>query len=838
MGASKPSRLQSNITDIAVRAQERRARRLMIQGNLDGAMAVYREITHLAPDYAHAYYDLGLCYRQRRQWDEALEAFECAVALGASEARSLAAEVRAKLQPEAPTAAFDATVPPEPDFFDEIPPWEDEAPPPDAETFPALRSPAVVVGDQIITQAPPEDVVAAGGASSEYVHTRDDPDAEAARRPIECPPLDSVFLSGGPLAEVLGSRYRARQGQVQMARLVREALQQGRHAVVEAGTGIGKSFAYLVPIFWSGAAALVSTSNKALMNQLWEKDIPTLQQIAPRPIKAALLKGRSNYVCALRLTRLREQVGLPGRDRYLALVCQGLTRSPTGDMEMMNLPQELVARLTVNSRECRGRHCAHFKDCFYEEAKKQAIRADLVVTNHALLCHNALLAENRILPVRPVLVVDEAHQLPRYAIEALTMATEHDQFWSLANSPQVRHATRDPQLLAEIREGYEYFLRAVEDQRPGGRRSPRRPARWALQGELQIGLALWDELQTLTRDLVHAKGLDEGDQESLVQQSEEIAATIRALSVEEPETHIRLGEVVDSATPGTPESVQALYRPLEVMAPLRRFLFDAWPRVICTSATLSVGNDLGWFRGQVGLYGTNGATGQRDPVIAATIKSPFDYARQMVLYTPRSLLPVYDQQRGAFSRDYVSQLTAEVGRLLEASRGRALVLCTSRARMNQLYDALAPVLSVDYPCYRQGDYAQPDLVARFKDDGNAIIFATRGFWEGLDIQGDALALVILDKVPFIPYNDPVIRRQEARIRARNGNTFYELQLGPAILNLRQGAGRLIRSETDRGVIALLDGRLLRKSYGRQIIVSMPEGSHTTDFEDVAAFLAK
>jgi ATP-dependent DNA helicase DinG len=724
----------------------------------------------------------------------------------------------------------------EPDFFDEIPPWDDEVPPPWEHPDVEMAAPAVVVGDRVITQAPPGDV---GGteAGSGYEPAADS-GPEVDRRPIECPPLDEVFVPGGPLAQALGSRYRARQGQGRMARLVRDALQQGRHAVIEAGTGIGKSFAYLIPIFWSGAAALVSTSNKALMNQLWEKDIPLLQQIAPRPVTAALLKGRSNYVCALRLARLREQVGLPGRDRYLALVRQGLAHAPTGDMEMMNLPPDLVARLTVSSRACRGRHCAHFKDCFYEEAKKQAIRADLVVTNHALLCHNTLLAENRILPVRPVLVVDEAHQLPRYAIEALTMATEHDQFWSLANSPQVRHATRDPHLLAEIREGYEHFLRAVEDQRPGRRRSPRRPARWALQGELQIGLALWDELQTLTRDLVHAQGLDEGDQEALVQQSEEIAATVRALSVEEPETHIRLGEVVDAAMPGSPESIHALYRPLEVMAPLRRFLFDAWPRVICTSATLSVGNDLRWFRGQVGLFGANGERGQRDPVIAATISSPFDYARQMVLYTPRSLLPVYDQKRQAFSRDYVSQLTAEVGRLLEASRGRALVLCTSRARMNQLYDALAPVLSVDYPCYRQGDYAQPELVARFKADGNAIIFATRGFWEGLDIQGDALALVILDKVPFIPYNDPVIRRQEERIRARNGNTFYELQLGPAILNLRQGAGRLIRSETDRGVIALLDGRLLRKSYGRQIITSMPEGSHTTDFEDVAAFLAK
>ncbi|MBN1248690.1 MAG: ATP-dependent DNA helicase, partial [Anaerolineae bacterium] len=338
--------------------------------------------------------------------------------------------------------------------------------------------------------------------------------------------------------------------------------------------------------------------------------------------------------------------------------------------------------------------------------------------------------------------------------------------------------------------------------------------------------------------LSRASGLDEADQENAMMQLEELAQTTGALAVPEPDTHIRICELTESSSEESHEAYLASYRPLEVAGTLRRMLFDTWPRVICTSATLSVANDLGWYRRQVGLFDAPPVpdNGGPTPVISEMLDSPFDYPRQVLLYTPQRLTPVYNPQRQAFAKDYVQQLTEEVQRLLETSRGRALVLCTSRARMHQLYDTLAMVLRDRYPCYLQGELSQPELVKRFKRDGNAVLFATRGFWEGLDIPGDALALVILDKIPFVPYDDPVIRKQEAQIRARGGNPFYDLQLGTAILNLRQGAGRLIRSETDRGVIALLDARVLRKAYGRQIIRSLPEGCHTTNFDDVAAFL--
>lgn len=650
--------------------------------------------------------------------------------------------------------------------------------------------------------------------------------AEELRKPIPCPPLDGVFAPGGAVASLLGARYHPREGQVQMANLVREALQTGHHAVIEAGTGIGKSFAYLVPILWSGAPAIVSTSNKALMNQLWDKDIPQLRKIAPRPFKAALLKGRGNYLCALRLERFRRQRWLPGFSQDLELLEAALKQEPSGDCERMQLPFSLRSRLTVSSRDCEGQKCEYFNRCFYERAKREAVSADLVVTNHALLCYNVLLTENHVLPVRPILVIDEAHQLTSYAINALTLLLEHDLFWATVNHRLTRDAVEEGDLLDEVRERYEAFFTAVARQRPRVDDEAKRATRWALRGEIQEGLALWEGLRQVQDALQRlASTNDDGELDALIAQSTSLVATVEALARPEPEDHIRFCDLDSGGRPFDPHAYHAQRRPLEVADVLQHTLFEVWPRIICTSATLGVNNNLGWFQRQVGVAGPT------LDVSAATLASPFDYARQMLVYTPPGLEPVYGEGEAA----YVDALSAEVLRLLEASRGRALVLCTSRRRMKQLYTFLSPGLKARYPCYCQGELPQPEIIARFKADGNAIIFATRSFWEGIDIPGEALSLVILDKIPFLPMQDPVVRRHDWLIKKRGGNPFQELQLGTAILSLRQGAGRLVRAETDRGVIALLDSRVLTRRYGRQIIRSLPEGCHTVHFEAVQSF---
>ena len=654
-------------------------------------------------------------------------------------------------------------------------------------------------------------------ATTEVVTTIAHEDAES---PIVCPDMTPVFAPRGPVARLLGDRYRPRPGQVQMAGLVREALQGRQHAIIEAGTGIGKSFAYLIPVLWSGAKAIVSTSNKALMSQLWHKDLPALAEIAPRPFTAALLKGRSNNLCVERLEEFLANRQLPGFDRDSQRVEQGLESTPTGDCEEMRLPLHLTQRLTVDHRTCEGFKCPSYGDCFYEQAKAASQEADIIVTNHALLCFSMLQQENKTLPIRPVLIVDEAHELEGYAIAALTQMLEYETLATVVNHPFTRDAA-DPEARQQAVEHNHAFFEAVEAQRPS-----RTSAAWAIRDEIQEGLATWAALERICSKLATHKvaAAEQGALETLLRFATETQATVSALAKPEPPTGLRYCTVDDAEGAKGKEAFRVQYRPLEVFETLRRALFDAWPRVICTSATLSVDKDLGWFGRRVGAP-LDGRT------IAASIGSPFDYQRQVLLYTPPGLIPAYEGQDEA---QYLEKLAAEVERLIGASRGRAFVLCTSRRRMNQLFDWLAPALP--FPCLCQGKgLSRREMVEEFETAGNAVLFGTRSFWEGVDIPGEALSLVILDKIPFLPVDDPVLQRQEALIKARNGDPFAELQLGHAILTLRQGAGRLVRTETDRGVIAVLDSRINTKAYGAKIVRSLPNGRQVIRFEDVARF---
>lgn len=659
-----------------------------------------------------------------------------------------------------------------------------------------------------------------------------EPAAESEpERPIICPEMESVFGAGGAVSQSLGDRYRPREGQLLMANLVRAALQERHHAVIEAGTGIGKSFAYLVPVIWSGARAVVSTSNKALMSQLWRKDLPALAKITPRPFKAALLKGRSNYLCVRRLDELAGQRRLPGMGVELERVEAALRRVQSGDVEEMGLTPGQAQRFTVDHHTCEGGKCPRFSDCYYERAKAVALAADIIVTNHALLCFSLLRNDNKLLPIRPVLIIDEAHELESYAINALTQLLEYETLVAVVNHPLTAGAA-DNESRQQAMECNHGLFQELLAQRPD-----RWSQRWALHGELQQGLALTKWLNAIRGKVaLHEVGKEEqGQRDSLVLFADELLATVRALSSPEPEAAVRYCDLPEETNVLTraADKLQAQCRPLEVAADLKRTLFDAWPRVICTSATMSIDRDLGWFLRRVGLP-TEPSGLNRTALSVQSIRSPFDYRNHVLLYTPHGLAPVY----GAGEAQYVERLTAEVRRLVEVSRGRAFVLCTSRKRMLDLYERLAPVL--EYPCFCQGkEYTRREMLERFQDSGEAVLFGTRSFWEGVDIPGEALSLVILDKLPFLPHNDPVLQRQEQLIAARGGNPFEELQVSHAALTLRQGAGRLIRTETDRGVIAVLDSRIATNTnYGPKIIRSLPGGMQTMRFESVQAFFAR
>jgi len=363
--------------------------------------------------------------------------------------------------------------------------------------------------------------------------------------------------------------------------------------------------------------------------------------------------------------------------------------------------------------------------------------------------------------------------------------------------------------------------------------------RWAIREEIQEGLRLFDVLSAIGRKLngyVPDKEA-EGQFESLLRQAAEAVSTVRALSVPEPEAAIRICELAPSTGASRSESgserssaigsLRLTYRPLEVQARLQADVFDVWPRVVCTSATLGVGTDLAWFQRSIGAWTT------RQKTALVRIASPFDFRNHVLIYTPPGLIPAY---QGPGEERYLQRLADEVRRLVLCSRGRAFVLCTSRRRADQLYEAVAPQLP--FLCLSQdGKTSRRELLERFQADGSAVLFATRSFWEGVDVPGEALSMVILDKIPFLPQDDPVLKRQEKLIFDRKGNPFEELQLSHAILSLRQGAGRLVRTENDRGVIALLDSRILEKSYGQKILAALPDGRPTRRFEDVEAFFS-
>ncbi len=427
-------------------------------------------------------------------------------------------------------------------------------------------------------------------------------------QPIVCPEMEPLFSAGGAVQQLLGERYRLRDGQLLMANLVRAALQERRHAAIEAGTGIGKSFAYLIPVIWSGAKAVVSTSNKALMSQLWRSDLPALAKIAPRPFKAVLLKGRNNYLCVRRLEELTANRRLPGLGGDIESIEAGLQRVPSGDVEEMGLAAALAQRFTVDHHACEGFKCPDYGNCFYERAKARAQGADVIVTNHAVLCFSLLRYDNQLLPIRPVLIVDEAHELENYAVNALTQLLEYETLAAVVNHPLAAGA--DPEARQQAMACNHGFFQEVLAQQPD-----RWSQRWALHGELQQGLALWKWLNAIHGKLTTQRVSrdEQGKLESLIYFAQEILGTVHALANQEPETAVRYCDLPEQANARGADRLQAQYRPLEVADELKRTLFDAWPRVICTSATLSVARELGWFLRRVGLPDGAAAAPAGDP---------------------------------------------------------------------------------------------------------------------------------------------------------------------------------------------------------------------------------
>ncbi|MGH2344092.1 MAG: ATP-dependent DNA helicase [Chloroflexota bacterium] len=642
--------------------------------------------------------------------------------------------------------------------------------------------------------------------------------------------MAELLSATGPIASALPG-YEERPGQIEMANIVLRALNKGGHAVVEAGTGTGKSLAYLVPAVYSGKTVIVSTANKALQEQLIRKDIPFLQQVLPIRFDAAVLKGRGNYLC---LDRLREEEAfqrMMGGTRGWARLLEWKTATTTGDFEDLEitLPGDLRGRVMSTTRTCVGQVCDLFEECFVEHAYQRAAEAKIIICNHALLMADLHLRDlgARLLPERDAIVVDEAHRLEEAAVDALSVQLSPGDITELVEHTLIRRhvdaglldrtARAGTRLAEDLRRVAGSFQRVVKETLPSGE------AFADLVNELRDGMSNANPHKSSERTR-EARRYGQ-----ILEWLAEMVSTTRLVSRPADEDSVRYSLPREG---GRDRGPILRWSPIDVSRQLKELLFDQYP-TICTSATLAATpaipaghaeeapSPFAYFRAR---------TGCEDPT-EAVIGSPFDYGDHCLLYVPRTMPEFSPQAHDEFSRALADHLQW----LITASRGRAFCLFTSYKTLDRVHELLAPRL--EFPTLRQGDAPRPELLRRFTARPGSVLFATRSFWEGVDVAGSALSLVAIDKMPFSAPDDPIVQARVERLKREGKDWFNDLMLPQATLQLKQGFGRLIRSATDRGVVAILDSRIIRKGYGRRVVDALPPARRTDRIEVVEEFFA-
>lgn len=622
----------------------------------------------------------------------------------------------------------------------------------------------------------------------------------------------------GPLARAIEG-FAPRPGQQELADAVDAALTEGHALVGEAGTGVGKTFAYLVPALMRGGKVIISTGTRHLQDQLFHSDLPRIGRALGVPARAALLKGRSNYVC-LHRTAMADGVAVTRRAEVAAdleRVRAAARHSATGDIaEITDVAEDspLWPYVTSTTENCLGSECPDYGDCFVLKARKQAQEADVVVVNHHLLFADMALKESgfgEVLPAADAFILDEAHQLPDTAANFFGERISARRIQELvrdATAEQLREAA-DAGGIREAAEALDHATRAFRLALGGDSRRASWSEVAADAGVQEALTGLRDAVEALEGELdtqaERGRGL-----EQCARRARDLAASLNAWL--EPGSQPDLVQWFETWGRG----FSLALTPLDIAGKFSR-LMRAWPGAwVFTSATLSVNGRFDHFRGRLGL----------DTPRELAVESPFEYARNALLYLPSGL-------PNPSAPQYTEAVLQQAEPVLAASRGRAFLLFTSYRALRFAAEWLRE--RSPYPILVQGEQPKHELVERFREAGDAVLLGTASFWEGVDVAGPALSCVIIDKLPFASPGDPVMQARLEALREAGGNPFGDYQLPQAVIALKQGAGRLIRGVDDRGVLVLCDPRLQSRGYGRVFLDSLPAMTRTRELADVEAF---
>lgn len=644
--------------------------------------------------------------------------------------------------------------------------------------------------------------------------------------------MEEIFGPKGLIAKH-HPKYEYRFGQVTMAKAVFSAMKGSKCLLSEAGTGTGKTLAYLVPALMLNKKVVVSTATKNLQEQLYNKDLPFLEKMLGRKLRVAYLKGRSNYLCLYRLKRAEQTPILQGLDELNLFdeIRRWAVESETGDRaELINLPEDINFWYHIDARSdiCIGQKCPDFESCFVTKARQRAQEADIIIVNHHLFFADLSLRDRdygSILPDYSVVIFDEAHEIEEIAAEyfgtQVSNYTINDLIQDVQKLPVTDHesASNLLKIMAKLNDRAENFWAAFYRKTPEEGRyafelsffvseteDSKKPTE---AGESYLALdAILERLIATLRNLKDAPP----ERDVLVRRTEEVRYNLEYVVNKNSPTYVYWYE-----RRGRGIFLQAT--PIDVSTILSEKLFSEIDSVVLTSATLTSGESFEFIRKRLG-------TG---PAQELKIESHFDYALQALLYLP---LRMPDPRNPNFT----SASVEEIVKILKLTRGRAFVLFTSSYQMREVYQRVQP--QIPFPTLIQGQSSKAALIEKFRKTPNSVLFAVSSFWQGVDVQGEALSCVIIDKLPFAVPSDPVVAARQSYIDEQGGNSFFDYSVPQAIITLKQGLGRLIRSKEDKGILSILDPRLRTKSYGRMFLESLPPCPVTTRRDDIALMLSK